>query len=402
VTSAKTVPGGSSARAARASGRSTGPSGAPAADGARPAADVIDAVQGDRRYEVRVGPGAADDILSFARAHDRVAVVTARPVLRSPPAARAVALLRDRADAVVHVLPDGERGKTLAELERGAARLLREGFTRRSLVVAVGGGAVSDAAGFLAATFMRGVDWAVVPTTLLAMVDAAIGGKTAVNLAAAKNAVGAFHPPRAVLADPAALATLPARELRSGMGEVLKYAALRPDMLGRVAALGEDPPGPALVGACARAKVDVVRADPTEKGERKLLNLGHTFGHGVEAAGRFERWTHGEAVAIGLAFAFRLAARLGRIGPLAVAEMEDAIRGAGLPVRIPAAAGRRAAVLMGTDKKRTASGLRWVLPREAGPSWTVEWDVEAPARAVAATVDEIAGGSASTRKPVRR
>jgi 3-dehydroquinate synthetase len=369
--------------------------------GARPAADVIAAVQGERRYEVRVGPGAADGILAFAREHDRVAVVTARPVLRSPPAARAVALLRERADAVVHVLPDGERGKTLKELERGAARLLREGFTRRSLVVAVGGGAVSDAAGFLAATFMRGVEWAAIPTTLLAMVDAAIGGKTAVNLPAAKNAVGAFHPPRAVLADPAALATLPARELRSGMGEVLKYAALRPEMLGGVVALGEGAPGPALVGACARAKVEIVRADPTEKGARKLLNLGHTFGHGVEAAGRFERWTHGESVAIGLAFAFRLAARLGRIGPLAVAEVEDAIRGAGLPVRVPAAAARRAAVLMGTDKKRTAAGLRWVLPRGAGPSWTVEWDVEAPARAVADTVEEIAGGPGSTRKPVR-
>ena len=120
-----------------------------------------------------------------------------------------------------------------------------------------------------------------------------------------------------------------------------------------------------------------------------------------EAAGHFERWTHGESVAIGLAFAFRLADRLDRIGPLAVAEVEDAIRGAGLPIRVPAAAARRAAVLMGTDKKRTAAGLRWVLPRRAGPSWTVEWDVEAPARAVADTVEEIAGGSGSTRKPVR-
>jgi 3-dehydroquinate synthetase len=172
-------------------------------------------------------------------------------------------------------------------------------------------------------------------------------------------------------------------------------------MLGGVAALGESPPGPVLVGACARAKVDIVRADPTEKGARKLLNLGHTFGHGVEAAGRFERWTHGEAVAIGLAFAFRLAARLGRLGPLAVAEVEDAIRGAGLPVRVPAKAARRAAVLMGTDKKRTAAGLRWVLPRAAGPSWTVEWDVEAPARAVAETVVEIAGRSGSTPTALR-
>ncbi len=361
----------------------------PAAAGA--STEVIAARQGDHRYDVVVGPGAAGRIVELASRHDRVAVVTARPVLRSPPAARAVSLLRRRANvALVHLLPDGERGKTLRELERAATGLLRAGCTRRSLVVSVGGGAVSDAAGLLAATFMRGVEWAAIPTTLLAMVDAAIGGKTGVNLAVAKNAVGAFHPPAAVLADPAALATLPARELRSGMGEVLKYAALRPELMGGVAALAGRPPPPGLVAACARAKVDVVRQDPTEKGARKLLNLGHTFGHGVEAAGGFERFTHGEAVAIGLSFAFRLAATLGRIGPLAVAEMEDAIRGAGLPVRVPAPLARRAAFLMGYDKKRTDAGLRWVLPRALGATWTVDWDVEAPADAVAAAVAEVA------------
>lgn len=363
------------------------------------AVEVIAARQGRHAYDVRVGRGAADAILGVAARHDRVAIVTARPVLRSPPARRAVALLRREAEvALVHVLPDGERGKTLAELERAATKLLRAGCTRRSLVVAVGGGAVSDAAGFLAATFMRGISWAAIPTTLLSMVDAAIGGKTAVNLPAAKNAVGAFHPPEAVLADPAALETLPARELRSGMGEVLKYAALRPDLMGRVAALGRAAPGPDLVAACARAKVDVVREDPTEKGARKLLNLGHTFGHGVEAAGRFERYTHGEAVAVGLAFSFRLAALLGRLGPLAVAEVEDAIRGAGLPVRVPAGVARRAASLMGYDKKRTADGLRWVLPRALGASWTVDFDVAADAAALAEAVREIALPRAADRR----
>lgn len=360
---------------------------------------VIEARQGRHAYEVRVGRGAADALPGLAARYDRVAIVTARPVLRTPPAARAVELLRREAQvALVHLLPDGERGKTLAELERAATKLLRAGCTRRSLVVAVGGGAVSDAAGFLAATFMRGVAWVTVPTTLLAMVDAAIGGKTGVNLPAAKNAVGAFHPPEAVLADPAALATLPARQLRSGMGEVLKYAALRPELLGRVVALGRAAPGPELVAACARAKVDVVREDPTEQGARKLLNLGHTFGHGVEAAGGFETYTHGEAVAVGLAFAFRLAALLGRLGPLAVAEVEDAIRVAGLPVRVPAAVARRAAVLMSYDKKRTAAGLRWVLPRAAGPSWTVDWDVVADERAVERAVREMALPRAPDRR----
>jgi 3-dehydroquinate synthetase len=204
----------------------------------------------------------------------------------------------------------------------------------------------------------------------------------------AKNAVGAFHPPVAVLADPAALATLPAREVRSGLGEVLKYAALRPALLGRFVRLAGALPDAALVAECARAKVDIVRADPTEQGERKLLNLGHTFGHGVEAAGRFSRWTHGEAVAVGLAFAFRLAARMGRIGPLAVAEDRTPSRRRASCTRRPPRRGAPAA-LMGYDKKRTAAGLRWVLPRTRGASWTVEWDVAAPAEAVADAVREI-------------
>jgi 3-dehydroquinate synthase len=352
------------------------------------AVEAIAARQGEHRYEVRVGDGAADAIVPIAQEYDRVAIVTSRRVLRCPTAARAVSALQRGADvALVHLLPDGERGKTLRELERAASRLLRAGGTRHGLVVSVGGGAVSDAAGFLAATFMRGVDWAAVPTTLLAMVDAAIGGKTGVNLPAAKNAVGAFHPPVAVLADPTALGTLPRREIRSGMGEVLKYALLRPPLLARLPPRGALP-APALVAACMRAKVEIVEADPRERAERKLLNLGHTFGHGVEAAGGFERFTHGESVAVGLAFAFRLAARLGRIGPLAVAEVEDAIEATGLPVRVPAAVARRAAALMGYDKKRTAKGLRWVLPRAAGAEWVVEWDVEADAEAVAEAVRE--------------
>jgi 3-dehydroquinate synthetase len=345
-------------------------------------------VQGEARYDVRVGAGAAAALLDLVRGHDRVAIVTARPVLRSAVARKAVALLRREADVAAEVvLPDGERGKTLAVVERAAVKLLRAGCTRRSLVVAVGGGAVTDPAGFLAATYMRGISWVAVPTTLLSMVDAAIGGKTGVNLPAAKNAVGAFHPPSAVLADPGALASLPPRELRSGMGEVLKYAALRPALLGRVG--GRGVPSAGLVAECARIKVDVVRADPNERGERKLLNLGHTFGHGVEAAGRFEAFTHGEAVAVGLAFAFRLAAVMGRVGPLVVAEVEDAIRGAGLPVRVAPGLARRAAKLMAFDKKRTAAGLRWVLPAAQGASWTVEWDVAAPEPAVAAAVREI-------------
>jgi 3-dehydroquinate synthetase len=353
--------------------------------------ETLQARQGEHRYQVRVGPAALEALPGLAAAHDRVAVVSCARVLATPSARRVLAAVRRAgAPALVHLLPDGEAGKTLAQLERAAGRLLAAGLTRRSLVVAIGGGAVSDAAGFLAATFMRGIAWVVAPTTLLAMVDAALGGKTGVNLPTAKNAVGSFHPPEAVLADPRTLTTLPERELRSGLGEVVKYGLLEPALLGRVTALQARRPGPELIAACMHAKLRVVEADPGEQGARKLLNLGHTFGHGVEAAGRFSRYTHGEAVGLGLAFAFRLAARLGRIGPLAVAEAEAAIAGAGLPTRLPAAVARRAAALMVNDKKRTSAGLRWVLPRQAGGSaWVVVWDVTAPDAAVAGTVREL-------------
>ena len=353
--------------------------------------EIIEARQGEHEYEVHVGEGAPDGLAALAAGYDKVAIVSCARVLRTPIARRLLKKLQREAPVVlVHALPDGERGKTLAELERASVKLLRAGATRRSLVVSLGGGAVSDAAGFLAATFMRGISWAAAPTTLLSMVDAAIGGKTGVNLPVAKNAVGAFHPPVAVLADPRALSTLPARELRSGMGEVLKYAALEPAMMGKVAAVRRGSiPSAELIAACARAKVSVVQADPREQGARKLLNLGHTFGHGVEAAGAFERYTHGEAVAVGLAFAFRLSAILGRIGPLAIAEVEQAVAGTGLPIRVPGAVAKRAAALMGFDKKRTAAGLRWVLPVQDGATWKVLWDVAAPDEAVAEAVREI-------------
>jgi 3-dehydroquinate synthetase len=355
---------------------------------------ILAARQGEHRYQVHVGAGALRPLPGLARSHDRVAVVTCARVARTPVGRSALAALaRTGRIAVVVTLPDGEKGKTLAQLERAAGKLLAAGLTRGSLVVSIGGGAVSDAAGFLAATFMRGLPWVAVPTTLLAMVDAALGGKTAVNLPRAKNAVGAFHPPSAVLADPRALDTLPGRELRSGLGEVVKYGLLEPALLGRITAAGAGRPGAGLVAACMAAKLRLVEADPVERGSRALLNLGHTFGHGVEAAGHFEQYTHGEAVALGLVFAFRLAARLGRVGPLAVAEAEAAVAGAGLPTRLPLAQARRAAALMVHDKKRTASGLRWVLPRQVdGAGWTVEWGVEASEPAVAAAVAELGGG----------
>ncbi len=350
----------------------------------------LEARQQGHAYPVRVGP-AARGIAQFTQGHEGIALVTCARVLATPfGAGIAAALAREAPLAATVVLPDGERGKTLAVLERSATRLLRAGLTRRSLVVGMGGGAVTDAAGFLSAVFMRGIDWLAVPTTVLGMVDAALGGKTAVNLPLAKNAVGAFHPPVGVLSDPAALATLPPREFRSGLGEVLKYGFLRPELLpGLAAEARAGRAGERTLAACARVKLEVVERDPREKGERKLLNLGHTFGHGVEAAGGFRRWTHGESVAIGMAFAFRLARVMGRVGEEEVERVEDVIRGAGLPVGIPPAAARRAGALMTHDKKRSAAGLLWVLPIRRARGWAVEWDVVADPAAVREAAREI-------------
>ena len=364
-----------------------------------PTIELIGARQGDHTYPVQVGEGAIRGIGPLLEGADRVALVTCRRVLATPLGAE----VRDRLAAAaplgpVHLLADGERGKTLAELERAAVALLRAGCTRRSLVVALGGGAVTDAAGFLAATFMRGIPWIAVPTTILSMVDAAIGGKTGANLPLAKNAVGAFHPPRAVLADPRALDSLPRRELASGKGEVVKYGALDPKLLAPFSEACAAPRmDPAVLAACARIKVDVVAEDPAEHGVRKLLNLGHTYGHGVEAAGRFSRYTHGEAVAVGLAFAFRLSRRLGRVGDAAVEAVEAALRRAGLPVRVPARLAGEAVRAMAFDKKRTAAGLRWVLPRAKDDAWTVEWDVEVPEAVVEETVHEVAEAARARR-----
>jgi 3-dehydroquinate synthetase len=339
---------------------------------------------------VVVGP-VAPRIDEFTEGHDRIALVTCARVLATPFGARVAASLAAAAPlAATVVLPDGERGKTLVVLERSATRLLRAGLTRRSLVVGMGGGAVTDAAGFLSAVFMRGIDWLAVPTTVLGMVDAALGGKTAVNLPLAKNAVGAFHPPVGVLSDPAALATLPPRELRSGLGEVLKYGLLRPELLPRLAAEARaGRAGERTLAACARVKLEVVERDPREKAERKLLNLGHTFGHGVEAAGGFSRFTHGESVAVGMAFAFRLARALGRVGTAEVEMVETVLRGAGLPVSVDPSAARKARLLMTHDKKRSAAGLLWVLPIRRPGGWAVEWDVVADPSAVREATREI-------------
>ena len=271
-------------------------------------------------------------------------------------------------------LPDGEPGKRWPTVEALLGRWLDLGLHRGDSAAAVGGGVLSDTVGFAAAVFLRGIDWLAVPTTLLAMVDASVGGKTGVNLEQGKNLVGAFWPPRLVVVDVATLATLPARELRAGVAEIVKTA-----WIGDRELLGILPVGglesfqtlapdqwQALVMRCLAVKARIGGADEREVGGRAALNLGHTLGHALEAATSYRRFLHGEAVAWGLLAAVRLGRRRGTLSPDGEAELTGAVRALGtLPPIADIEAGAVAAHL-GRDKKRSDAGVNWVLPGDDG------------------------------------
>ena len=306
---------------------------------------------GERSYPVVIGGGARHELASLLPdGAERVAVVTQDPV--------GVEVETGRKQCTFTV-PDGERAKGMGVVEELCGGFARFGLTRADAVVAVGGGVVTDLAGFAASVYMRGVAVAHVATTLLAQVDAAIGGKTGVDLAEGKNLVGTFWQPVAVVCDTETLATLSPRHLRAGMGEMAKYAFLGvPDLTSL--------PIDEQVAACVACKVEVVAADERESGRRALLNYGHTLAHALEAAGGYEEILHGEAVAVGLAYAARLARRLGRIDTGRVAEHDRVVASFDLPTALPA--GSRAEelmTLMARDKK-AVSGLTFVLDGPRG------------------------------------
>lgn len=272
------------------------------------------------------------------------------------------------------VIAPGEAAKSLDTAARIYAQLAARRVPRDGVIVALGGGVVGDLAGFVAATWMRGVDVIQLPTTLLAMVDSSVGGKTAVNLAEGKNLVGAFHPPSAVLADVATLATLPDRELSAGLAEVLKYGAIvDADFFSWIDAHSAQllaRQTRALTDAVERSvahKAAIVARDEFETGDRALLNFGHTFGHALETLGHYRRWLHGEAVAIGMVCAAVLSARLG-LAPAADAErLADILERLGLPTSVPCDCDAASIIAaMALDKKATADGLRLVLWRGVG------------------------------------
>ncbi|MEA2357481.1 MAG: shikimate kinase / 3-dehydroquinate synthase [Solirubrobacteraceae bacterium] len=257
-------------------------------------------------------------------------------------------------------IPPGEEHKTLATAEAVWRALVAQGATRADHVVALGGGVVGDLAGFCAATYQRGVPVVQVPTTLVAQVDSAYGGKTGVDLPEAKNYVGAYHQPAAVLTDPALLATLPAAELAAGYAEVVKTALIAGGSLWEGVAAG-DPLDDAVIAACARAKVRVVAADERDAGARQVLNLGHTVGHAIETVAGYGHYRHGEAVGLGLLAALRLS------GQDALRELvAGLLERAGLPTRLDGAEPEAVAAVTARDKKRTGESVPFVLVRAPG------------------------------------
>lgn len=326
-----------------------------------------------RPYPVWVGPGLlerAAALLALPEDAERIAVVTDARVAALHLGRLRAGLAAAPAATAELVLEGGEEAKTMASAEAVLRWLAASGVHRRDLVVALGGGVVGDLAGFAAATYARGIALVQVPTTVVAQIDAAVGGKTGVNLPEGKNLVGAFHQPRAVLADTEALATLPEAEFRAGMAEVAKHGFIDdPGILDaleteRATLAGRDPAGLApLIARAVGVKARIVARDETEQGERAHLNYGHTLGHALEAVGGYTRWRHGEAVGIGMMFAAHLGARLG-LADL-VAEHRRALEGLGLPVGGAGCAYEDVAGAWARDKKYRR-GMRFVVLEDLG------------------------------------
>jgi 3-dehydroquinate synthase len=269
------------------------------------------------------------------------------------------------------VLPSGEAHKNLETIQNLYAAFLKHDLDRSSILIAVGGGVIGDMAGFAAATFMRGLRWVNVPTTLLSMVDASIGGKTGVDLPLGKNLVGAFHAPSLVIIDPLMLNTLPHREYNAGMAEVIKHGIIRDVNLFEYLESGVGFGSPSQIAQALQVKIDVVQRDPFERGERAILNVGHTIGHGVEAASHFEL-RHGEAIAIGLIAEARLAERIGIAESGLADRIEKVIQKSQLPTRFDGDP-EEVRTLMQNDKKKSRGKLKFALPKKIGEAvWGIE------------------------------
>ena len=335
----------------------------------------VDIALGERSYPIQIGDGLLDAPQAWAALPAAAtALIVTNTTVAPLYAGRLQAALKGRFRHV-HVLelPDGEAHKDWPTLNLIFDALLGHGCDRRTVLFALGGGVVGDMTGFAAASYMRGVPFVQVPTTLLAQVDSSVGGKTAINHPLGKNMIGAFHQPRLVLCDLGTLATLPQRELSAGLAEVIKYGPIF-DMAffdwieaHLDALLARD--GAALAHAVKRSceiKAEVVGQDEREGGLRAILNFGHTFGHAIESGLGYGEWLHGEAVGCGMVMAAHLSERLGGVDAAFVQRLTSLVARAGLPVRGPALGAGRYLELMRIDKKSEAGEIRFVVLEKPG------------------------------------
>jgi 3-dehydroquinate synthase len=338
---------------------------------------------GARAYPIHIGPGLISSAELYAPyvSGGGVAIVTNTVVA---PLYLAAVRAATGAKAEI-VLADGEQAKSWQGVERVVDGLLAARLGRDGLVIALGGGVIGDLAGFAAAVYQRGVPYVQVPTTLLAQVDSSVGGKTAINHAAGKNMIGAFHQPKAVISDVATLDTLPERELRAGLAEVIKHGlALDAPFVEWLESnieklLKKD--RAALVHAVRRScelKARIVAEDERESGARALLNFGHTFGHAIEAGTGYGSWLHGEAVAAGMVMAAELSRLMGHLKKNEVSRVRELLKRAGLPVAGPALAPERLIELMALDKKAAKGRTRFVVLEAIGRA-ALRSDVDATA-----------------------
>jgi 3-dehydroquinate synthase len=328
---------------------------------------------GERSYPIVIGPQLlrSSELLA-QRVPGRDAVLITNSVVGPLYAPALKAALHGRRIIEV-VLPDGEQHKTLANASRVFDVLIANRVGRDAIVLALGGGVIGDLAGFVAACYQRGIGLVQIPTSLLAHVDSSVGGKTAVNHPGGKNMIGAFHQPLAVIADTDSLNTLPDRELRAGLAEIIKYglaydAAFFDWLEANIDALLARSPE-ALTHAIHRSceiKAQVVSRDEREQGERALLNLGHTFGHAIESATGYVQWLHGEAVGTGLLIAADLSHRMGTLPATVVTRLRALLQRAGLPVEAPRIGAQRALDYMRIDKKVQSGRIRLVLLQGLG------------------------------------
>jgi 3-dehydroquinate synthase len=353
-----------------------------------------------RSYDIVIGEGVLRRAAELIRAAwegasvplSRVALISNARVFALYGQTVCSGLRRAGIPVSVHLVGDGERSKTLRTVERLYRELAEQLMDRASAIVALGGGVVGDIAGFVAATFLRGIAYVQVPTTLLAAIDSSIGGKTGVNLPQGKNLVGAFHQPRLVLVDVATLRTLPPREMSAGLCEALKYGVIRDarlfdDIVAHMSAVKNAEPQALvpIIRRCCEIKADVVRRDEREAGVRRILNFGHTFGHALEAVTRYRRLKHGEAVGYGMILAARLAVRLGMLRSEEAERVHGAVAACG---RFPSVADLdpdEILAAMRHDKKVRAGRWTFILPTRIGRVTVCE---DVPRRLVRAVLRE--------------